>query len=85
MLRCAIGLGCGVIGHVVYAQVGAPAEEDLKHWGHHSDASTLPDAIMRSVGADLPGVISFVFSNQVGVPVMCYITGMRLLGSVMQG
>ncbi|KAK9804116.1 hypothetical protein WJX73_000321 [Symbiochloris irregularis] len=51
-------------------QVGAPAEEDLKSWGHHADAATIPDSIMRSIGAELPGVISFVFSNQVvGKPV----------------
>lgn len=46
-------------------QTGAPAEEDLKSWGHHTHPATLPDAIMRSIGAELPGIISFVFTNEV--------------------
>ena len=43
-------------------QVGAPAEEDLKSWGHHSSPATVPDDIMAQ--AD-PSVVSFVFSCQV--------------------
>lgn len=46
-------------------QVGKPAEEDLKRWGHHSSPSTVPDDIMAQ--AD-PDVISFVFSCQVCNP-----------------
>ena len=51
----------------VSMQVGAPAEEDLKSWGHHSEPTTIPDSIMRSIGTQLPGTISFVFSNQVSI------------------
>ena len=47
-------------------QVGKPAEEDLKSWGHHSSPSTVPDDIMAQ--AD-PSVVSFVFSCQVRKPV----------------
>lgn len=42
--------------------MGAPAEEDLKRWGHHSSPATLPDSIMAQ--AD-PDIVSFVFSCQV--------------------
>lgn len=43
-------------------QNGAPAEEDLKNWGHHPDVSTVPDEIMqKSAGDD----VTFIFSCQV--------------------
>ena len=45
-------------------QVGAPAEEDLKNWGQHLGTATVPDAILREVGAALPGFVSFVFTCQ---------------------
>eukprot|EP00195_Chlamydomonas_chlamydogama_P012357 CAMPEP_0202906302 /NCGR_PEP_ID=MMETSP1392-20130828/38231_1 /ASSEMBLY_ACC=CAM_ASM_000868 /TAXON_ID=225041 /ORGANISM="Chlamydomonas chlamydogama, Strain SAG 11-48b" /LENGTH=1035 /DNA_ID=CAMNT_0049594745 /DNA_START=120 /DNA_END=3227 /DNA_ORIENTATION=+ len=48
-------------------QVGAPTEEDLKNWGHHSSAATLPDAVMMRV-ADPE--VSFIFTCEVdGKPV----------------
>ncbi|CAL8470234.1 g9776 [Coccomyxa elongata] len=43
-------------------QVGAPAEEDLKSWGQHTSTSTVPDSIMRTIGQELPGQVSFVFT-----------------------
>lgn len=46
-------------------QVDAPAEEDLKSWGQHSSTGSVPDAVMRSIGAELPGLVSFVFSCKV--------------------
>jgi hypothetical protein len=47
---------------VLRPQVGNPAEEDLKHFGWHSDASTVLDDVMQAVaGAE----VSFVFSCQV--------------------
>ncbi|KAK9834193.1 hypothetical protein WJX81_007238 [Elliptochloris bilobata] len=50
---------------VCRAQVGAPAEEDLQSWGQHSSTETVPDEVMRYIGCQLPGVVSFVFSCQV--------------------
>ncbi|KAK9808913.1 hypothetical protein WJX72_006358 [[Myrmecia] bisecta] len=44
------------------AQVGAPAEEDLKSWGQHSSTATVPDAVMQHIGDEQ---VSFVFSCQV--------------------
>jgi hypothetical protein len=49
-------------------QVGKPAEEDLKSWGHHSSPSTVPDDIMAQ--AD-PSIVSFVFSCQVSKSGRC--------------
>ena len=46
-------------------QEGSPAEEDLKNWGHHSGAATVPDEIMQRIGQDLPGTVSFIFTCQV--------------------
>ena len=46
-------------------QEGSPAEEDLKNWGHHCGAATVPDEIMQSVCKDLPGSVSFVFTCEV--------------------
>jgi hypothetical protein len=46
-------------------QVGAPAEEDLRLWGHHSNTATVPDEILRKIGAEHPDRISFVFTCQV--------------------
>lgn len=43
-------------------QVGAPAEEDLKNWGHHPDVLTVPDDIMQKSAAD---DVTFIFSCQV--------------------
>ncbi|KAG1342243.1 putative DNA repair and recombination protein RAD54 [Cocos nucifera] len=43
-------------------QLGAPSEEDLGSWGHHSDPMTVPDAILQSSAGD---EITFVFTNQV--------------------
>lgn len=34
------------------AQVGTPAEEDLLSWAHHSDSSTVPDAMLQAASAD---------------------------------
>lgn len=48
------------------AQVGAPAEEDLRQWGHHSSPATVPDTILARANAD---IVSFVFSCQVPRPV----------------
>lgn len=45
-----------------FLQDGAPAEEDLKSWGHHSATSTVPDSIMRTIGEELPGQVSFIFT-----------------------
>jgi len=42
--------------------VGAPAEEDLKNWGHHSTLATVPDAVMQKAAGDS---VSFVFTCQV--------------------
>lgn len=43
-------------------QDGNPSEEDLQRWGHHSSASTVPDAVMqRAAGDD----VSFVFTCKV--------------------
>ena len=46
-------------------QIGAPAEEDLRSWGQHSATATVPDEVMRAIGAELPGVVSFVFTCKV--------------------
>jgi len=48
--------------------VGAPAEEDLKNWGQHTGSASVPDEIMRRVGEDLPGTVSFIFTCQVWHP-----------------
>ncbi len=53
------------------SQIGAPAEEDLKSWGHHSscsgDWSTVPDPLFaRAAGSD----VTFVFTCEVqGKPI----------------
>lgn len=44
-------------------QNGAPAEEDLKNWGHHPDVSTVPDDIMQKSAQN---DVTFIFSCQVG-------------------
>ena len=46
-------------------QDGAPAEEDLQKWGQHSSTETVPDSVMRTIGAELPGLVSFVFACKV--------------------
>ncbi|KAK9916056.1 hypothetical protein WJX75_007902 [Coccomyxa subellipsoidea] len=46
-------------------EIGAPAEEDLKSWGQHTSTSTVPDAMMRTIGQQLPDQVSFVFSCKV--------------------
>ncbi|XP_072952965.1 DNA repair and recombination protein RAD54 [Typha angustifolia] len=43
-------------------QLGTPSEEDLGSWGHHSDPSTVPDAILKYSAGD---EVTFVFTNQV--------------------
>lgn len=43
-------------------QVGNPAEEDLKNWGHHTSTATVPDPIMQRMAAD---PVTFVFSCEV--------------------
>ena len=57
-------------------QNGAPAEEDLKNWGHHPDISTVPDEIMQKSAAD---DVTFIFSCQVCLSQICFIyTGTSL-------
>lgn len=51
-------------------QNGAPAEEDLKNWGHHPDISTVPDEIMQKSAAD---DVTFIFSCQVCLSQTCCI------------
>ncbi|XP_020575569.1 DNA repair and recombination protein RAD54 [Phalaenopsis equestris] len=43
-------------------QIGCPLEEDLKNWGHHSIAETIPDAILQASAGE---EVTFVFTNQV--------------------
>ncbi|XP_078429720.1 DNA repair/recombination protein isoform X2 [Wolffia australiana] len=43
-------------------QVGAPLEEDLANWGHHSTPASVPDSILRDAAGD---EVTFVFTNQV--------------------
>lgn len=49
-------------------QIGAPTDEQIRCWGRHIGISDLPDGLMKSVGAELPGIISFVFTNEVTFP-----------------
>lgn len=49
-------------GEILKDQAGAPKEEDLEAWGHHSNPQTVPDDLMRLVGS--PDV-TFVFSCKV--------------------
>lgn len=49
-------------GEILKEQSGAPKEEDLEAWGHHSNPQTVPDDLMRLVGS--PDV-TFVFSCKV--------------------
>jgi len=49
-------------GEILKTQSGAPKEEDLEAWGHHSNPQTVPDDLMRLVGS--PDV-TFVFSCKV--------------------
>lgn len=44
-------------------QVGKPAEEDLRNWGHHTSVHSVPDPVMQAVGQQH---VTFVFSCQVG-------------------
>ena len=65
------------------SQVGAPAEEDLQSWGQHSCTETVPDDVMRYIGRQLPGAVSFVFSCQVRLhtsrnPVLRFLTSRSL-------
>lgn len=48
-------------------QVGAPSEEDLQHFGHHTAEAlaTVPDEALRTAAAAGEAVVTFVFSNQV--------------------
>ncbi|KAI5082190.1 hypothetical protein GOP47_0001933 [Adiantum capillus-veneris] len=43
-------------------QIGAPLEEDLKSWAHHSHPGTVPDEILQLAAGD---EISFVFTCQI--------------------
>nr|PNR53914.1 hypothetical protein PHYPA_007589 [Physcomitrium patens] len=43
-------------------QVGTPAEEDLLSWAHHSDSSTIPDAMLEAASRNQ---ISFTFTCQI--------------------
>lgn len=43
-------------------QIGAPLEEDLGSWGHHSLPTTVPDEILQASAGD---EVTFVFTNQV--------------------
>ena len=56
---------------VCWLQTGAPAEEDLKNWGQHTGAASVPDEIMQRIGDELPGIISFVFTCQVMTALQC--------------
>ena len=51
----------------MWLQDGAPAEEDLQAWGQHSSTDTVPDRVMQSIGAELPGQVSFVFACKVSL------------------
>lgn len=42
------------------AQVGTPAEEDLLSWAHHSDSSTIPDAMLQAASRNQVLVLSNV-------------------------
>eukprot|EP00884_Botryococcus_braunii_P013066 jgi/Botrbrau1/21760/Bobra.43_1s0150.1 len=52
------------------SQVGAPSEEELEQWGHHSSTATVPDAVLQRIGEQHPRLVSFVFS--------CEIEGMKI-------
>ncbi|MCO5571163.1 hypothetical protein L7F22_024897 [Adiantum nelumboides] len=43
-------------------QIGAPLEEDLKSWAHHSHPGTVPDEILQAAAGD---EVTFVFSCQI--------------------
>lgn len=43
-------------------QIGAPLEEDLKNWAHHSGTNTVPDLILQAAAGD---EVSFVFTCQI--------------------
>ncbi|CAD7701124.1 unnamed protein product [Ostreobium quekettii] len=47
---------------VAKKQVGKPAEDDLRNWGQHSSAQTVPDNVLRQAAGD---VVSFVFTCEV--------------------
>lgn len=63
-LRCSNLLTFHTEFHILSCalKVGAPAEEDLQNWGHHSCADTVPDAVMQKVAGD---DVSFIFSCKV--------------------
>lgn len=56
------GIEVGGASHVHKQQVGKPKEEDLKSWGHHSDAATVPDAVLQLAAGE---EVTFVFSCQI--------------------
>ncbi|KAL2620529.1 hypothetical protein R1flu_000734 [Riccia fluitans] len=43
-------------------QIGTPLEEDLKNWGHHSNSTTIPDALLQIAAGD---DVTFAFTCQV--------------------
>ncbi|MEW5303086.1 MAG: hypothetical protein WDW36_005813 [Sanguina aurantia] len=47
---------------ITKAQEGDPSEDDLKAWGHHSNASTVADPVMAAIAGE---DVSFIFSCQV--------------------
>ena len=55
---------------LVTVQVGKPAEEDLRNWGHHTSVNSVPDPVMQAVGQQH---VTFIFSCQVGpyLPLTC--------------
>lgn len=64
-MRFESGKGNGLHNFDWTGQVGAPAEEDLQNWGHHSSTSTVPDAVLQSIGQQHPDLVTFVFSCEV--------------------
>jgi DNA repair and recombination protein RAD54 and RAD54-like protein len=50
------------LGPILSPQNGKPKEEDLAAWGHHSEATTVPDEVMKLAGGE---DVTFVFSCQV--------------------
>ena len=57
------GILCAVTPSVATVQVGKPAEEDLRNWGHHTSVHSVPDPVMQAVGQQH---VTFIFSCQVG-------------------
>ncbi|KAK3286246.1 DNA-dependent ATPase protein rad54 [Cymbomonas tetramitiformis] len=52
----------GEAGPRQHKQVGAPADEALKQWGHHFTLDTVPDPVLQQVGKS---EVTFVFTCEV--------------------